>query len=880
MRFFAKPINPKNMNYSKYLKAAMAMAVMVWVQTCLYAQVRISGVIKEADSGEPSVGAVVLYIQGGKESGKYAISNAEGAFSIALDGTISAGDSLRVSKLGFQTATVAPKSDGKTEITLKAAQFKLKEVVVSAQKITMMGDTVKYNVQSFLESQDKSLADVLRRMPGVEVQDNGEVLYNGESIGNLYVEDMDILGGKYALLTKNLSAGAVKRVEIIERHQPIKALNQVETGTKPAINIVLQEKSKGVWVGNNDLSAGVSSDPHALWNANIFRMRVGNKWSSVNNLKGNNMGDDISGEVSTLGSGTRSMSPGSGFISVGTASAPLKSNRVLFNNSALFSTANTWKAKDGKKVTASLAYLFDRLESENSTETTYFFDDHTESVSESQDALRRNHRVYARVDAETNKDEKYLRNTFTAEARFGNVSKNTDGSFPNSQKAELPYLLAGGDVKYINRSGNKTFTIESQNDFYRHDQKLTVLRDNCIQRQNVLINNLHTDNSFSVDFKLSKRVNLSLTAGIEAALRLLDSQLSGIDTTGMKLHGALDNDHSSGYIRLYVTPKLRYRLPKLEINFSAPLSYAKYWNEDAGKFIYEPRVTAMYNPSSSFQLYLIGSSVNYPLNIANFYSGYILNDYRNLTTGSSITAPDRRTQVVAQLQYKNALRMFFVTAVLGRYWTVNQDMTARDFLGNYIVTSPVAGRNNATLNQVMINVSKGFYKINGKIGVNAQYIESKTAMQIRNGVLIPSINRQITIGPILSSRIASWLYADYSLNYLHAILEMTRSGATSKKDNLSESLKFNFSPHKNLDLVISADHYFTTLDGGEDKNTVFLDASLKYRIKGGIELSLNARNLLNQKTYAYSVFSESLSSFSYEYKIRPLNVLAGIYFNF
>ena len=119
----------------------------------------------------------------------------------------------------------------------------------------------------------------------------------------------------------------------------------------------------------------------------------------------------------------------------------------------------------------------------------------------------------------------------------------------------------------------------------------------------------------------------------------------------------------------------------------------------------------------------------------------------------------------------------------------------------------------------------------------------------------------------------------YELGYSHYILSLPGTGTSESKDNFSHTLSLNLSPHRSLDLKLSAEHYYTMLTADQAKNTVLLDASLAYRFKNGVELSLTARNLLNQRTYAYSIFS-ALQQFSCEYRIRPLNILAGVYFTF
>ena len=68
------------------------------------------------------------------------------------------------------------------------------------------------------------------------------------------------------------------------------------------------------------------------------------------------------------------------------------------------------------------------------------------------------------------------------------------------------------------------------------------------------------------------------------------------------------------------------------------------------------------------------------------------------------------------------------------------------------------------------------------------------------------------------------------------------------------------------------------LTSEQTKNTVLFDASLAYRL-GNVEINLTARNILNQHVYAYSVIN-GLQEFSCKYRIRPLNILAGVFFNF
>lgn len=911
---------------------------------------RISGVVVEAGKGTPLTGAVVLYVPAGQEGTEYALTDGQGRFGLQVSGMPAAGDSLRVSMLGYATVTLALvvgddgggdavgkrnagesgetgagrtgkdrfEGDGTVgsrsgvtdwrniRVELQTQALVLNEVFVRAPKVNLFGDTVEYNVQSFVEQQDKSISDVLKRMPGVEVREGGDIYYNGESIGNLYVEGMDLLGGRYSLLTKNLSAQDVKKVEIIEKHQPVKALKGITSGEKPAINLVLQDQARGKWVGSSALSGGVTSDPQALWDGNLFLMRVGRKWNSVNNIKTNNTGEDLSGDLRGMSLYDRSGSGGGdGFISVGTSEAPLGAARVRFNTSALANTSNTWKLCNDWKLNASASYVFDRLESSNSSKTTYYFEDGERTISESEEAMTRQHNVQARVEAEANRDEYFFRNVLRAEGSFQDAIQTMTGEYPNTQKARLPYIFVSDDIRYIHRKGVRSLTLMSQNDFTQYDQWLTVLRDGngsgpaagfsgtqdntggqahssdggagSTQRQLVGIADFNTNTYVSTDFRVARSLTLGLTGGFAASVRRLDTRLEGVGGTGAS--GSFRNDLTAAYIRPYVTPSLKYDSKSWEVRLSAPVSWAKYWGLDTDRFIYRASGSVKYMPGPRLSLTVSGSASNSALDIHDFYDGYILRNYRYLTVGSLNTAQDESYSVSGRINFKDPVNMFYIDGTVGRSWNILQTSSTQDFLGDYIVTGTEYAPSRGESWYASLSSSIGIYGINGKVGVTLSYMDFSTTSILQDGVRTPYLSQTISLRPTFNGRLTRWMSLSYELGYSHFILSLPGTGTSESKDNFSHTLSLNLSPHRSLDLKLSAEHYYTMLTADQAKNTVLLDASVAWRLKGGVELSLTARNLLNQRTYAYSIFN-ALQQFSCEYRIRPLNILAGVYFTF
>lgn len=154
------------------------------------------------DDDGPLPGVVIFYMYNGNEGTEYAVSDNEGNFALKLHGRPAATDSVKVSMLGYATRIIPADMDDIMHIKMEIEPIRLNEVIVRAPKVKLAGDTVRFNVNSFAEIQDKSISDVLKRMPGIEVRKDGSIYYNGELIDNLYVEGTDILGGSIRCLRK------------------------------------------------------------------------------------------------------------------------------------------------------------------------------------------------------------------------------------------------------------------------------------------------------------------------------------------------------------------------------------------------------------------------------------------------------------------------------------------------------------------------------------------------------------------------------------------------------------------------------------------------------------------------------------------------------
>ena len=229
-------------------------------------------------SGKPLVSASV--VAKGDDSSVVAFARAgqDGYFSLTIPQGKEA-KSVEFLMMGFAKVSI-PLKDYKNGQTIKMQEqaIVLKEVKVTPQRIREQGDTLTYSVESFKMKQDRSIADVIAKMPGLEVLPSGTIRYQGKAINRFYIEGMDLLGGKYAMASENLSADKVKSVQVYENHQPVKVLKDIKFSEQAALNLVLKDEAKNVWQGVVDVATGYGDEwlRDARWLEMVFYIAATN----------------------------------------------------------------------------------------------------------------------------------------------------------------------------------------------------------------------------------------------------------------------------------------------------------------------------------------------------------------------------------------------------------------------------------------------------------------------------------------------------------------------------------------------------------------------------------------------------------------------------
>lgn len=232
---------------------------LILATTTVFSQnIRFEGVIQDTNKAPLEMANIMAMNQGTKAMDAYAITNDKGKFALNLKANSTY--TIKMSYLGMQNKeiTVTTESQNITQnITMESGGIELEGVeIVREMPVSIKGDTIVYNADSFKSGTERKLEDLLKKLPGVEVNADGEVEVEGKKVSKLMVEGKDFFDGDTKLGVKNIPADAVDKVQVLRNYNENSILKGVENNQESvAMNIKLKEGKKNFWFG--DVTAGI-----------------------------------------------------------------------------------------------------------------------------------------------------------------------------------------------------------------------------------------------------------------------------------------------------------------------------------------------------------------------------------------------------------------------------------------------------------------------------------------------------------------------------------------------------------------------------------------------------------------------------------------------
>lgn len=727
-------------------------------------QMLFSGKVLDRESDEPVIGANIMVKNNTGDVVNFTMTDENGVFLLNIPQPTDSV-SIEVAALSFKThiLRIDSKTNKELIIHLEESSVQLKEVVVKADRIRENGDTITYNVAGFAQAQDKTIGDVLRRMPGIDVQASGNIQYQGLSISNLYIEGNNLLGGRYAIATNGIKHDDIGAVEVMENHQPLQVLRGISIAEKPAINLKLKSKSKATWIINGEAGFGLSNQPSgSLWNAEAFIMTIFPKYQTITTFKSNNTGNNLGSQLKDFISSIRKTDLAS-YISLDVPRPPaFNENRTLFNQSYLFSTNNLWKTKDAD-LKFQLDYYNQRINSFNSTSTIYFGENGNHIINEDRRGTTKESHLNGLFNIEINKKSYYFNNNFKAELKCDKSALETTGSARILQNASLPDYYLSNDIKMIKRFGRHLITFTSVNEWESMPQSLTVVnsKNDAAKIQNIRDNAFYSNEQAAYNFNL-KRFNISCELGIEGYFKNMKN--SANDDIYPNNTDISDNT-SFDILKTYISPKIEYKQNRMDFSLMYPMDFSHYRISSLynyTKFMQSPSFNLRWRPNALVSFTFHGGFGHLPASFQNIYVGRIMTDYRTFTCGLNELSVNSRKNVSYRFSYRHSPNGLFANLFLMKTWLNTPYQSVREMSGDNITYSFIYNPNKSQTVTSMGNVSKTIDFIRGAISIDGSYTESASSMLSENTPTSYS-NKILSIGSRINGNIGDVANLSYEL---------------------------------------------------------------------------------------------------------------------
>ncbi|PKH52933.1 TonB-dependent receptor [Tenacibaculum sp. Bg11-29] len=226
---------------------------------------KITGKINSEKEKTP-INAATIHLEKVKDSSviSYTISNDKGHFS--LEGkSFHKNLKLFVSYVGMDTYSKPISLEKKTSFNLGTINLSeesniLNEVIIKSRApITIKKDTLEFNVKSFKTKKDANVEDLLKKLPGVEVDEEGKITVNGKPVNKILVNGKPFFGNDPSITTKNLTKDIIEKVQVMDTKSKSEAFSG-EKGDEDnkTINLTIKKENNKGWFGR--ISAATGTD--------------------------------------------------------------------------------------------------------------------------------------------------------------------------------------------------------------------------------------------------------------------------------------------------------------------------------------------------------------------------------------------------------------------------------------------------------------------------------------------------------------------------------------------------------------------------------------------------------------------------------------------
>ena len=894
-------------------KIVFIIALLCVISTS--AQVKVMGFIKDSIGNPLEMANVIALNKTDNGMEDYSITDAKGKYRLSL------GEKgifqVKVSYLGFKSKsftvdTNKPEKSWQKDITLYSQDNTLGTVELTYEMpVTIKGDTIVYNSDSFTNGTEKKLEDIMKKLPGVEINDEGQIEIEGKAVSKVMVEGKEFFDGDTKLALKNIPADAVSKIEVLKNYNEVGQMKGLgNDDDNIAINIRLKEGKKNFWFG--EVTAGVGPDNRYLVHPKLFYYSPKQSINIITDM--NNTGEVpfTFRDYMNFTGGMRRMSSGTvlGSSSGGAGLSMLKNNKAQEIETKFAAVNYSYAINDKTDVSAfgiysntdtqmltnkqTINYVGDKRNIEDKTTTTN---------QESELAMFKGTLKYKPSASFQLDYDAFVKKSNTDELNaiisLSNIDGVLDENLLDINQRSNPFSFNQNANMYYTLNDKNIFSVALQTEY---DKDKPVYNSISEQQRFAMIPALEEgENPFNIEqvkkqtskkftakldyyYVINNKSNVNLTFGALLSNQKLVSAINQTLEDGSQLNfeeASLLNDVNYDFSDTYLGLHYKFITGIFTFTPGAILHHYSFGNTQLG--VEDTNSFTKLLPDFYAKIALKKSeSINLKYNVTtsftdvnNLAEGTIYSNYNTLFSGNrnldnalyenySLNyfsfSMFNFTNIFARFNYtkkKNAIKSSSIITGIDRVNTVvNIDDPEDSF--------SASARYGRRFNTLKVNVD-GSYRLNNY-------------NNIQNDVISKTTSQTQSYKARLGTNFKEWPNLEIGYQQTYNTFESDKSEDSYKTHRPFANLEIIFL--KDFTLTADYSYYqYKNKSGSIDNTYSFLSSNLYYQQGDSKwEFKLAATNLLDTKTINEDSFSE-LYSTSSQYFVQPRYVVLSVKYN-
>ena len=886
------------------MKRLLYIILYIALAATASAQVKVTG--RVIDLQNKPVSDVIVKVVNGSKTLAFTSTNAKGEYALELKSATSGEVSLQFTHISYEKESerlTLKERLTKVDMVLTPKEVSLKEVTVKPDPLRQRGDTLSYNLASFLRKGDVTLEDGLKNLPGISISDNGAISYMGKGISYFYIGGLDMLGGRYNLATKNIPAEYATQVDIMKHHKHRK-IDADEESDAVAINVKLSKKAQFKPFGQEEIGVGARAHPSPPQGRD-----VGLPNTSINPASGNQtspplegLGEAFQGLLGATGmmftdnfqllasakysnSGNFGLydmvnhSGGGSFGSLATDKLPAWGQAVsgvgesVYRTNGYGSLNAIQKIDSVRQVRVNADYTYERMNSSASSEAFYFAGGDNICISESVSPLAKAHRPMLSVKFENNASNHYFSDTFSAKAQFFAVQSDVVERLTNESPTQAKLNSQHRDATSINlhnnfwgtiRMAGKKLSFTSNVDFIRTPEVLMLMSDISQSGQSTQLNTRH---STSLQIKLGNKWKIDMPVDLTANYNFIETKLvkPGFADQSQRMSGWKfvpsvnpSTSWTSADRKFYSSMGLNIKM--LNLNY-----LSRYDNKRTtmSEVFAEPHVSLRYTFSATSELNLSSGFSNAAGDIMDLLTTPVQTSYRNTSAASGVIAKSQSWST--DLRYSKQVPFsYFTFGANANYSQGKRNVLSSRTVSQTATESTSIFRDSHSRSASGgVNASKNILSIFTKLSANAN-VSWGSSEYMMQGSLVTSYHTGYSVRLQADVTPVPWLETNIKGDYAQDFMRTTASRQSSDRSaqplRSSKNLRCTGSvavfPIPSIEIRSTCNFMHDMVEPGKYKDASMLSASVQYKTKWAV-WKLTGENLLDVRQYTLTSFMDT-----------------------